>query len=224
MIKWKFLPEIPRIFWRTTCLQRQISPGIVAKAKSYHSSVTRPIPSLPAALYLVTTLSPKKALSNHDCSTSAQREMVLSWRSSAWNRLKKRAKMDFGLLWKDYEYTNCGIDWVHWEDVEVVGEHTDQQHSVTEKTVKLAEYARHALLHQPDRRFIFGFLVYRFDLYLYLFASVGAISSEPFNLLQDLDTLQILIRGITNPPPPAEKWGRDINFIIRGNPRDTDDF
>lgn len=93
---------------------------------------------------------------------------------------------------------------------------------MTEKTVKLAGYARHALLHQPDRRFIFGFLVHRFDLYLYLFTSVGVISSEPFNLLQDLDTLQILIRGITH--LPAEKRGRDINFRRVHNPRQPDRY
>lgn len=135
---------------------------------------------------------------------------------------KNARKMDFGLLWRDYEYTNCGSDRVYWEDVEVVGEHTDQQHSLTKKTVKLAEYARHALLHQPDRRFIFGFLVYGFDLYLYLFTSVGVISSEPFNLLQNPVTLRILIRGITH--LPAEKRGRDINFRRVHNPRQPDRY
>ena len=135
---------------------------------------------------------------------------------------KNVRKMDFGLSWRDPECANCGGDRVHWEDVEVVGEHTDQQHSVTEKTVKLAEYARYALLHQPDRRFIFGFLVHRSDLYLYLFTSVGVISSKPFNLLQDLDTLQILIRGITH--LPAEKRGRDINFRRAPNPRQPDRY
>lgn len=94
--------------------------------------------------------------------------------------------------------------------------------TVTEKTVKLAEYARHALLHQPDRRFIFGLLVHCSDLYLYLFTSVGVISSEPFNLLQDLDTLQILIRSITH--LPTEKRGRDINFRRMQNPRQPDRY
>lgn len=126
---------------------------------------------------------------------------------------KNVQKKDFGLLWRDYKYTNCGSDRVHWEDVEVVGEHIDQQHSVTKKTVKLAEYARHALLHQPNCCFIFGFLVHRSDLYLYLFTSVGVISSKPFSLLQDFNTLQILIQGITH--LPTEKRGRDINFNCR---------
>ena len=51
---------------------------------------------------------------------------------------KNKRKMDFGLSWRDYVSTKIGNDRVHWEDVEVVGEHTDQQYS-TEKLVKLAE-------------------------------------------------------------------------------------
>ena len=54
----------------------------------------------------------------------------------------------------------------HLEDVEVVGEHTDQLYS-TKKLIQLAEYAQHAtpirppqntpsMQHQSDRRFIFG--------------------------------------------------------------------
>lgn len=89
-------------------------------------------------------------------------------------------------------------------------EHTDQQYPKAEKSVKLAEYARHALLHQPDPRFIFGILVLRSNLYLYFFTSVGVISSEPFNVLKDPNTLQILIRGLSH--LPAEKRGRDVSF------------
>lgn len=95
-------------------------------------------------------------------------------------------------------------------DVEIVGEHTDRQHFVAEKSVKLSEYARHALLHQPDRRFIFGLLLHRSDLSIHLFTSVGMISSKPFDLLEDPVNLGILIRGLTN--LPAEKRGLDTNF------------
>ena len=58
--------------------------------------------------------------------------------------------MDFGLTWKEYLNNNCSNDRVHWEDIEIVGEHTNRQYAVAEKSVKLAEYARHALLRQPD--------------------------------------------------------------------------
>lgn len=66
------------------------------------------------------------------------------------------------------------------------------------------------LLHQPDPRFIFGILVLRSNLYFYFFTSVGVISSEPFNMLKDPNTLQILIRGLSH--LPAEKRGGDVNF------------
>ena len=123
---------------------------------------------------------------------------------------KNVRKMDFGLSWKEYLNTNRSNDRVHWADVEIVGEHTDRQQSVAEKSVKLAEYARHALLHQPDRRFIFGLLLHRSDLSLHLFTSVGMISSKPFDLLEDSVKLEILIRGLTH--LPAEKRGLDTNF------------
>lgn len=130
-------------------------------------------------------------------------------------------KMDFGLSWKDYGSSKSGNDRVHWEDVEVVGEHTNQQYS-TEKSVKLAEYARHALLHQPDRRFIFGLLAHRSNLHVYLFTSVGVISGNPFDVLADPDTFQILIRGLTCLSP--EKRGRDINFTRVNNPSQPDRY
>lgn len=123
---------------------------------------------------------------------------------------KNVRKMDFGLSWKEYPNTNRSNDRVHWADVEIVGEHTNRQHSVAEKSVKLAEYARHALRHQPDRRFIFGLLLHRSDLSIHLFTSVGMISSRPFDLLADPVNLEILIRGLTN--LPAEKRGLDTNF------------
>lgn len=123
---------------------------------------------------------------------------------------KNVRKMDFGLSWKEYSNTNRGNDRVHWADVEIVGEHTNRQHSVAEKSIKLAEYARHALRHQPDRRFIFGLLLHRSHLSIHLFTSVGMISSKPFDLLEDPENLEILIRGLTN--LPAEKRGLDTNF------------
>lgn len=134
---------------------------------------------------------------------------------------KNSRKMDFGLSWRDHGSSKSGNDRVHWEDVEVVGEHTNQQYS-TEKSVKLAEYARHALQHQPDRRFIFGLLVHRSNLHVYLFTSVGVISSSPFDVLADPNTFQILIRGLTCLPP--EKRGRDINFRRVNNPSQPDRY
>lgn len=123
-------------------------------------------------------------------------------------------KMDFGLSWKDCGSSKIRNGRVHWEDVEVVGEHTNQQYA-TEKSVKLAEYARHALLHQPDRRFIFGLLLHRSNLHIYLFTSVGVISSNPFDVYADPDTFQILIRGLICLPPA--KRGRDTNFTQVNN-------
>lgn len=76
---------------------------------------------------------------------------------------------------------------------------------MTKKTVKLAQYALHALLHQPDYYFIFGFLIHCSDLYLFLFTSIGIILNKSFNLLQDFNILQILIYGIIN--LPAQKQG-----------------
>lgn len=127
---------------------------------------------------------------------------------------KNICKMDFRLLWKDCGSSKRGNVRVHWEDVEVVGEHTNQQYA-TEESVKLPEYARHALLHQPDHRFIFGLLVHQSNLHVYLFTSVGVISSNPFDVLADPDTFQILIHGLTFLSP--EKRGRDINFTLVNN-------
>lgn len=118
--------------------------------------------------------------------------------------------MDFGLSWEEYLNTNCSNDRVHWEDVKIVGEYTKRQYSVAEESVKLAEYARHALLYQPDRQFVFGLLVYHSDLSVHLFTSVGMISSKLFNLLEDPGNLEILIRGLTY--LPAEKRGLETNF------------
>lgn len=123
---------------------------------------------------------------------------------------KKVRKIGFELSWKQYLNTNCRNDRVHSEDAEIVGEHIDRQHAVAEKTVKLAAYARHALLPQPDRRFIFGLLVHGSDLSLHLFMSVSIISSKSFNLLEDPNNLEILICGLTY--LPIEKRGLDTNF------------
>ena len=54
---------------------------------------------------------------------------------------KNVQKMYLELSWKEYLNTKCSNDRVHWEDVEIVGEHTDRQHFVTKKSIKLAEYA-----------------------------------------------------------------------------------
>lgn len=96
-------------------------------------------------------------------------------------------KMDFGLSWKDCgSYKSCNGR-VYWGVVEVAGEQTNQQYAI-EKSVKLIEYARHALLYQPDYRFIFDLLLYQSNLYIYLFTSIGIISSKPFDVLADPDT------------------------------------
>lgn len=134
---------------------------------------------------------------------------------------KNMRKMDFGLLWKECGSSKNVNSRVHWEDVEVVGEHTNQQYS-TEKSVKLAEYAWHALLHQPDRRFIFGLLVHCSNLHIYLFTSVGVISSKPFDVFLDSDTFQILIRSLTYLTP--DKRGRDINFTRVNKPSQPDRY
>lgn len=134
---------------------------------------------------------------------------------------KNMRKMDFRLLWKDCGSSKSGNVRVHWEDVEVVGEHTNQQYT-TKKSVKLAKYARHALLHQPNRRFIFGLLVHWSNLHVYLFTSVGVILSNPFDVLADPDTFQILIRGLTCLSP--EKRGRDINFTRVNNLSQSDRY
>lgn len=95
--------------------------------------------------------------------------------------------MDFRLLWKDCRSSKGSNGRVYWEDVEVVDKHSNQQYAI-KKSVKLAEYARHVLLHQADRRFIFGLLVHCFNLHIYLFTSVGVILSNSFNVLANLDT------------------------------------
>lgn len=54
----------------------------------------------------------------------------------AWNGLimkiscleptqKIEKKIDFGLLWRDYKYTNSGNNWVDGKDIEIVGKHID---------------------------------------------------------------------------------------------------
>lgn len=123
---------------------------------------------------------------------------------------KNIQKMDFGLSWKEYLNTNNSNDRVHWANVEIVGEHTDRQYFVAEKSVKLVEYAWHALLYQPDCRFIFGLLFHRSYLSLYLFTSVGIILNKLFDLLKDLVKLEILIRGLTY--LPSKKQELDKNF------------
>ncbi|MCJ1349441.1 hypothetical protein MMC31_007681 [Peltigera leucophlebia] len=122
--------------------------------------------------------------------------------------------MDFGLSWQDCGSRKSGDGRVHWDDVEVVGEHTDKK-STTGKSVQLAEYARHALLHQPDRHFIFGLLVHHSNLRVFLFTSLGVISGESFDVLADPVMLRILIRGLICLSP--EKRGRDINFTRVNN-------
>lgn len=98
--------------------------------------------------------------------------------------------------------------------MKIVDEYTNQQFAI-KKLVKLAKYAWHVLLHQPDRRFIFGLLVHWSNLYIYLFTSIDVISSNHFDVLADSDTFQILIRGLTC--LFLEKRGRNINFTQVNN-------
>lgn len=59
---------------------------------------------------------------------------------------KSMRKIDFGLSWKDYGSSKSYNGRAYWRDVEAVSEQTNQQYAI-KKSVKLIEYARHALLY-----------------------------------------------------------------------------
>lgn len=117
----------------------------------------------------------------------------------AHRRLKQQAKKwTSDLSWRDYAYNKSGNDRIYWEDVEVVGGHTGQRCSMVGKSVKLVGYARHAVFHQPDRRFIFGISVHHSNLYFLPFYLCRRDFEANLSTCSKTPTLYILICGLTH--------------------------
>lgn len=109
----------------------------------------------------------RNAFFNYGCFKPAQCKIFLSRRTSAWNRLKKYPENGF---WDYGEKTLCPQNFfnnrVNWEGVEKLMS-TLTNYALPKDWIKLAEFARHALLHQPDFRFN---LAFQFNAPIYTFS------------------------------------------------------
>ena len=158
-------------------------PSVSMKFQQFH---LYELPSIQVPLCLH-----RDAFSNYGHSKSAQCELVVS-------RLKQPAKNEF---WIGVERLCIHLkrQWyvrVHGEDAEVVGEHTDQRCSMIEKSVKFVEYAP-ARTHSSTQSslYIWHFSWSLQSTPLPSLPLSAWFRSEPFNVFEDPNILQILIRG-----------------------------
>jgi len=134
-------------------------------------------------------------------STSENTEDI-KWFHSMGQELKEAShnpwEMDIGMRCKSVKDKST-VDGVRWRDIEVLGEHTEQR-QINEKWYQISDYARHALMNQPDRQFIFGIVAHTtrsrpWHIYVAIFLSSCLVSSAAINIIsQPMDIIRLIAR------------------------------